>query len=187
MRSLLLPTPWRDAFRSWKRYRGGRVPPVWIYDPKTHDVEQIPHGVASDTFPCWVGDDVYFASDRKGADGVVQMNIWRYTPGSKKAPEQITKFDDFGIRNMTAGAGVLAFTMGGAIRIYDPKRKAFERLRIHVQTDGLGRLPRWKAVKGFVRNAHLSPNGKRAVFEARGEIITAPREPPRRPGWWRPS
>ncbi len=169
-------TPWSDAFRSWKRYRGGRVPPVWIYDPATHDVEQVPHGVASDTFPCWVGDDVYFASDRDSGGGNLQMNIWRYRPGSKKAPEQITDFTDFGVRNMSAGGGVLAFTVAGAIRLYDPATKSFQRLKIKVQTDGLGRLPRWQSVKGFVRGADLSPSGKRAVFEARGEIITVPRE-----------
>jgi len=169
-------TPYSDAFRSWKRYRGGRVPPVWIYDTKTQDVEQIPHVNASDTFPCWLNGDVYFASDRRGAGDVEQMNIWRYTPGSKKAPEQITRFEEFGVRNMSAGAGVLAFAVGGSIRIFDPDGKKFERLRIHVQTDGLGRLPRWQSVKGFVRDANLSPNGKRAVFEARGEIITVPKE-----------
>jgi len=169
-------TPWSDAFRTWKRYRGGRVPPVWIYDPKTHDVEQVPHGVASDTFPCWLGKDVYFASDRPSKDGTLQMNVWRYTPGSKEAPEQITRFTDFGVHGMSAGGGVLAFTVAGSIRVYDPKDKSFRKLAIKVPTDGLGRLPRWQAVKGFVRGAHLSPNGKRAVFEARGEIITIPRE-----------
>nr|MDJ0520861.1 PDZ domain-containing protein [Planctomycetota bacterium] len=169
-------TPWRDAFRTWKRYRGGRVPPVWIYDPKTHDVEQIPHVAASDTFPCWLGKDVYFASDRRDDRGVVQMNIWKYTPGSGKAPQQITRFTDFGVRNMSAGGGVLAFTVAGAIRLYDPRDKSFRKLKIKVHTDGLGRLPAWKSVKGKVRWGGLSPNGKRAVFEARGEIITVPKQ-----------
>ncbi|MDA1194556.1 MAG: PDZ domain-containing protein [Planctomycetota bacterium] len=169
-------TPISDAFRSWKRYRGGRVPPVWIYDPKTHDVEEVPHDVASDTFPCFLGKDVYFASDRKDDRGLMQMNIWRYTPGSGAAPTQITKFTDFGVRNMSAGGGVLAFTMGGAIRIYDPKDRSFTRLEIRVPSDEIARLPRWDNVRGAVRSGSLAPNGKRAVFEARGEIITMPRE-----------
>ena len=172
----IIYTPIGDAFRTWKRYRGGRVPPVWIYDPKTHEVEQVPHGVASDTMPAWLDDHVYFASDRKDDRGLMTMNIWRYKPGSGKAPEQVTKFDEFGVRSMQAGGGVLAFTMGGAIRIFDPKDGSFRRLRIKVPSDDLGRLPRWEAVRGKVRWGSISPNGKRAVFEARGEIITVPKE-----------
>ncbi|MDJ0976532.1 MAG: PDZ domain-containing protein [Planctomycetota bacterium] len=163
-------TPIWDAFRTWKRYRGGRTPPVWIYDPKTHDVEVVPHVNASDTFPCWVGKDVYFASDRTG-----QMNIFRYRPGSKQV-EQITRFKDIGVRNMTSGAGVLAFTVAGSIRIYDPATKRFQKLKIRVRTDGLMRNPSWRSARGFVRSASISPSGNRAVFEARGEIITVPRE-----------
>ena len=165
-----------DAFRTWKRYRGGRLPEVWVYDPKSHDVEVVPHERASDTFPCFLGKDVYFASDRAGPDGVVQMNMWRYTPGSGKAPERITKFTDYGIRNMSGGAGAIAFTVAGAIRLYEPATKTFKRLKIQVRTDGLGRQPRWQAVRGFVRGASIAPNGKRAVFEARGEIITLPKD-----------
>jgi len=53
-------TPVPDAFRSWKRYRGGRTTPLWIYDVQTHEVEVVPHVNASDTFPTWIGEDVYF-------------------------------------------------------------------------------------------------------------------------------
>jgi tricorn protease len=103
------------------------------------------------------------------------MNVWRYTPGSK-TPVQVTRFKEFGVRNMSAGDGVLVFTAAGAIHTYDPKAKEYRRLSIKVHADGLGRLPRWQAVKGFVRSAAIAPNGKRAAFEARGEIVTVPRE-----------
>ncbi len=163
-------TPIVDAFRTWKRYRGGRTTPVWIYDPAGHGVEEIPHVNATDTFPCWLNGDVYFASDRDG-----RMNLWRFTPGSAQ-PEQITRFPDFDVRNLASGGGVLAFEQGGAIHLYDPAKKEFTRLRITVMSDGLAALPRWQDVKGQVRNASIAPNGKRAVFEARGEIISVPRE-----------
>ncbi len=163
-------TPMNDAFRSWKRYRGGLTPPVWIYDPATHGIEQIPHVNASDTFPCWIGDDVYFASDRTN-----RMEIWKFTPGSK-APVQITKSRSFDVRSMSSGAGVLAYEQAGALHVYDPESGSSERLRITVRSDGLHSIPRWQTVRGGVRNAAISPNGKRAAFEARGEIITVPRE-----------
>ena len=51
-------TPTRDAFSSWKRYRGGRTTPIWIFDVKTQDVEVVPHVNASDSFPTWLNGQV---------------------------------------------------------------------------------------------------------------------------------
>ncbi len=163
-------TPVRDAFRSWKRYRGGRVARVWVYDPTTHDVDEVPHVGANDTFPVWLDGAVYFASDRDGT-----MNLYKWTPGAKDVVK-LTSDAEFDIRNLDAGGGLIVFERGGALHLYDPKRDATKRLRIRVRNDGLHALPRWQAVRGAVRSASISPNGKRAVFEARGEIVTVPRE-----------
>lgn len=160
-------TPLADATRTWKRYRGGRTGPVWIYDVETHDVEEIPRTNATDTQPCWIGDTVYFRSDRDN-----QNNIYAYVPGSKKV-EQITRFKDIGVRSLQSGDGLIVFTQGGAIRTYDPKTDGFEKLSITCSTDGLYRRSRWQSA-GRPRNADISPTGKRAVLEMRGEIFTVP-------------
>ncbi len=160
----------RDAFGTWKRYRGGRTPAVWIYDRATHEVEVVPHVNASDTYPTWLDGQVYFASDRDD-----QMNLYRYAPGSGSV-EQLTHFQDFDIRSLSAGGGALAFEQAGAIHLYDPDTQATERLSIEVRSDGLAARAHWKTVTGSVRGASIAPNGQRAVFEARGEIITLPRE-----------
>lgn len=162
-------TPIRDAFRSWKRYRGGRTTPLWIYDTTSHEVEVVPHARASDTFPCWLGETLYFASDRD-----LVMNVYRFTPG-QAAPEQLTHFRAFDVRNMSSGGGLVVFEQAGALHLLDPKGKV-TRLKITVPHDGLDSLPRWRGVKGNVRNASLAPNGKRVAFEARGEILSVPRE-----------
>ena len=163
-------TPIRDAFRTWKRYRGGRLSQVWVYDPKTHEVEVLPRENASDTWPCWVGDTLYFASDRKGI-----MDLYSWKPGDKEV-ESITDFDTFGLMHLSSGGGVLTFARGGALHILDPKVGEIERLRIRCPADGLQRNPKWRTARGSVRSGSISPSGKRAVFEARGEIITVPRE-----------
>jgi tricorn protease len=163
-------TPVRDAFRTWKRYRGGRTTPVWIFDFKTLEVEQIPHVNATDTFPCWLNGDVWFASDRDG-----HMNLWSYTPGSKE-PTQVSHYTDFDVRNVSAGGGAIVFEQAGAIHLYDPAVGNEVRLRITVPNDGLDARPRWEGAKGFIRGAAIAPNGKRVAFEVRGEIVTVPRE-----------
>jgi tricorn protease len=163
-------TPIADAFGTWKRYRGGRLATIWIFDRATQEVEVVPHVKASDTLPSWLGPDIYFASDR---DGV--MNLFRFTPGGR-AVEQLTHFTDFHIRSLDAAHGAVVFEQAGALHLYDPRQERATRLEIHVRTDGLESIPRWQPVKGHVREARIAPNGKRVVFEARGEIITLPRE-----------
>lgn len=166
-------TPVADAFRSWKRYRGGRTTPIWIFDLKTNDVKQVPHQRATDTFPCWLGETLYFASDR---DGV--MNLYEYQPGQKDV-KALTQSKDFDLRNMSANQGAVIYEMGGQLHVYTPKADgagSHETLAITVPNDGLSSKPRWEFVKDSIRAASLSPNGKRAVFEARGEIITVPKE-----------
>lgn len=165
-------TPFRDNFRSWKRYRGGTTPPVWIFDLRTFEVEEIPHERATDTFPQWVDGAVYFASDR-GEER--RLNLYRYRPGSGRV-ERLTDFRDFDLRNMDAGGGLLVLEQGGALHVFDPKDGSLRRLRIEVRFDDPWAAPRWVPARGQVRNGAIAPNGKRAVLEARGEIVTLPRE-----------
>lgn len=163
-------TPIADAFGTWKRYRGGRLANIWIFDRATHEVEVVPTGRFNDSVPRWLGNTVYFASDR---DGV--MNLYRFQPGSDDV-DQITAFKDYDVRNLDAGSGAVVFEQAGALHLYDPAANSATRLSIRVRTDGLASIPRWQEVKGHVRSASIAPNGKRAIFEARGEIITIPKE-----------
>lgn len=163
-------TPVRDAFRTWKRYRGGRTTPVWIFDRATLEVEEIPHVNATDTFPVWAAGDVFFASDRGGV-----MNLYRYTPGSG-APVQVTDYADFDVRNVDAGGGRVVFEQAGTLHVLDPASNTITDLEVRMHHDGLWSVPRWEAAGDMVRSADLSPNGKRVVFESRGELFTVPKE-----------
>lgn len=168
--SKIIYTPIPDAFRTWKRYRGGRTTPIWIYNTTSREVEVIPHVNASDSFPAWLAGKAYFASDR---DGV--MNLYSFTPGDTEVTK-LTNDREFDVRSVTAGGGVIAFEQGGAVHLYDPTSKSVTRLRIRCEHDGMGARPRWEDARGSIRSASIAPNGKRAAFEARGEIITVPKE-----------
>src|SRR4030095_13076187 len=93
-----------------------------------------------------------------------------------KSVEQITHYTDFDVRSIDSDGSTLAFDQGGRIHLLDAKTNAEEARKVNVPNDGLAALPRWEDAKGSVRDAAIAPNGKRAVFEARGEIITVPRE-----------
>ena len=167
--SRLAYTPISDPFYSWKRHRGGQMPPIWIYNPDTHDVTVVPSGNANNSYPSWAGGWLYFMSDRDG-----QMNLYRHNREGE--PTQITNYKTYGIRRLSGNGDTIVFTRAGAVHLYDTKTEKVTRLSIRCRTDGGFRNPQWVSVGNAARNAAISPDGKRVAVEARGEILTFPRE-----------
>jgi tricorn protease len=165
-------TPLSDRSTQWKHYRGGTHSRIWIYQRSDHAVETIPQpkGRCNDLDPQWVGDTVYFRSDRNG-----EYNLFGYDTKSKKV-RQLTKHADFPILNVGAGGGNLIYEQAGYLHLFDPDKAESKRLKVGVATDLVELRPRFVKGAKYVRNAGLSPSGARAVFEFRGEIVTVPAE-----------
>ena len=161
-------TAYYEAFWSWKRYRGGMTVPIWVLNLQTYDHVEIPHENASDTFPCWVGDSIYFLSDRNGA-----MNLFRWQLHADHV-DQVTFHTDFDIRSLTAHGDSLAYEQAGRIHIFDAKTQASAPLCISIAADLPETRPHYQKALKAIRNAGISPSGARAVFEARGDIFTVP-------------
>ena len=160
-----MASSWDDE---WRNYRGGQNRPIWIYDTKSHDVVSPPWTDSKDIDPVWVGDMVYFLSDRDWA-----MNVWSYDTKTKQLA-QVTQFADLDVKSLDAGGGVLAFEQAGYVHLYDPRTKQQKRLDITVRGDFPWLMPQWKEVANRMTNISLSPTGKRAVVEARGDIFSIP-------------
>lgn len=157
-----------EPFWSWKRYRGGEAVPIWILDLDTYDYVEIPNEGANDAFPCWIGETVYFLSDRCG-----RMNLFGYDLRAQTVA-QLTWHDDFDVRSLTAGDGILAYEQGGRIHLYDPAVQTGTPLQIQIAADLPYTRPHYEKGVSAIRCAGLSPTGVRAVFEVRGEIVTVP-------------
>lgn len=153
-----------------RNYRGGQNRPIWIVDLKTYDLVSPPWTDSKDMDPAWVGNTVYFISDR---DGVA--NIWSYDTKTKKL-EQATKFTDFDVKSLDAGAGVVVFEQAGYIHELEPKTGKQHIVDITAAGDFPWMMPRWEDVTSRMTNLALSPTGKRLAVEARGEIFTIPAE-----------
>ncbi|MEA3246997.1 MAG: protease, partial [Gemmatimonadota bacterium] len=174
----LSPDGGRVAYRmntSWdeerRNYRGGQNRPIWIVDLRTLAIESPPGWKDSKQMdPAWLGDVVYYIDD---VDGVA--NVWSYDTKAKKVA-QATHFADFDVKTLDAGAGVVVFEQGGYIHELDPKSGREHVVPITVAGDFPWMMPQWKDVSSRVTNMALSPTGKRAVVEARGEIFTIPAE-----------
>jgi tricorn protease len=167
----------RIAYRmnnSWdeerRNYRGGQNRPIWIVDLKTYDLVSPPWTDSKDVDPVWVGDAVYFISDR---DGVA--NVWAYEAKSKKL-SQVTRFTDFDVKSLGAGAGAVVFEQAGYIHELDVKSGKSRVVNITATGDFPWMMARWEDVTSRMTNIAISPTGKRVVVEARGEIFTIPAE-----------
>ncbi len=160
---------WYEA-SMWRHYRGGRTHPIRIITLADSSVEKLPWSNSNDTDPMWVGNTVYFLSDRNHT-----VNLFSYRVDTKQLT-QITKHDDFDVMNASAGSDVIVYEQGGYIHLVDIKSGQARRLNVDVNGDLPWARPQFKKVASMIRNSALSPTGIRAAFEARGEIFTVPAE-----------
>lgn len=154
----------------FKRYKGGLASDILIYDMQNKRVENITNNEFNDGKPAWAGEKVYFLSDQ-GPN--FRLNIWEYDT-SDGSMEQITQFEDFDISFLSAGPNELVFEMGGNLYLMDLGTQAYREVEIEVVSDLSNEMPREVSVSNNIRNMTASPEGKRVVFEARGELFDVP-------------
>jgi tricorn protease len=160
-------TQWQP---DWKRYKGGQTMPIWIAKLSDSSIEKLPRENSNDRYPMWIGDKVYFLSNRAGA-----VTLFAYDTKSKKVDQAINNAGlDF--KYASAGPGAIALEQFGTISLYDLKSGKTNRVQIRLANDLLSLRPRFERVGNRITNAAISPTGARAVFEARGEIVSVPAE-----------
>jgi tricorn protease len=162
--------PFLRPFGQWKRYRGGRMTPIWIANLADSSIEKLPRENSNDFNPMWFGDKVYFLSDRSGP-----VTIFSYDTASKKVT-QVVRNTGLDIKSASVGEGVIVYEQFGSIHMLDLNSGTTKQVPVRVAGDVSSVRPRFVRVSGNIRNASLSPSGARAVFEARGEILTVPVE-----------
>jgi tricorn protease len=156
----------------WRNYRGGQAMPIWIQNLQTGDLVRTPQTDKERHMdPVWVNDKVYYLSERDFAS-----NIWSYDMASKKET-QITNHKVFDVKSLDAFGGDMIYEQGGYLHLLAAGNTSATQLDIQVSGDMNFSRPRWENVSaGQLSNANVSPNGKRAIFESRGEIITVPKK-----------
>jgi tricorn protease len=158
-------------FRQWKRYTGGLAQDITIYDIKNNVVDAvIPHTDYTDTFPMWRGNTIYFTSDR-GPEH--RLNLYSYDQTSKQV-EQLTKFDEFDVMWPSLGPDAIIFENGGFLYTFDLAARQPKKLTVYVNGERDQTMKHWENAGREITDFDISPDGKRAVFAARGEVFTVP-------------
>ena len=163
--------PLAPAFLQWKKYRGGRTTKIWIGNMRDSAVEEIPRQNSNDIIPMWIGNKIYFLSDRNGRN----FTLYSYDTGTKKVAEAVAN-TGLDLKSASAGPDGIVYEQFGTINIFDPSSGRSSRINITLNGDLSQVRPRYVRAAPSISNVALSPAGARAVFEARGEIISVPAE-----------
>src|SRR5262245_48378214 len=160
---------WQNA---WKRYRGGQTRPIWLANLADSSIEaKIPRDNSNDYNPMWIGDTVYFLSDRNGP-----VTIFAFNTKSKQV-KQLVQNNGLDIKSASACPGTIVYEQFGSLNLLDLASGHDRKLNIEVVGDLTEVRPRFQKIEPRrIRSGAISPTGARAVFAARGEIVTAPAE-----------
>jgi tricorn protease len=164
--------PMSQDFRNWKRYRGGWAPDLMLFDLKTFETRNITANPANDAQPMWHDRTIYFVSDRGTNE---RNNIWAYDVARGNA-RQVTQLSDFDITFPSVGPDSIVFQAGGRLYLLDLATEKPAEVPIRVVTDETTLRTKSAKAESLIQYASVSPTGKRAVFEARGDIFTVPAE-----------
>jgi tricorn protease len=156
--------------QAWKRYRGGQTRKIWIADLADSSIVTVPRDNSNDFNPMWVGDRIYFLSDREGP-----VTLFYYDTRTKRVTRAIENHGlDF--KSASAGPGAIVYEQFGSLHLYDLDTGKAKPVPVTLTGDLQELRPHYVNVAKRLHNADVSPNGLRAVFEARGEILTVPLE-----------
>jgi tricorn protease len=155
-------------FRTWKYYKGGMADDIWIYDPSANKVENVTNNVSQDIFPMWIGDEIFFISDRD-----MVMNLFVYNTATKKT-EKVTNFADYDIKFPSTDGNVIVFEKGGFLYKFDPKTRQSTKITISLGGENPYARVEIKNVADRITAASLSPDGSRLAVTARGEVFNVP-------------
>lgn len=158
------------AFRPLRNYRGGTASPIWIADLSDSAITKVPRADSNDFNPMWVGDRVYFLSDRDGT-----TTLFAYDPASREV-KRLLDAQGNDIKSASACADAIVYDRFGSLHLFDLKSGKSRPISVRVTADLPGVRAKMEKVAKSIQHVALSPSGTRAVFEARGEILTVPAE-----------
>lgn len=154
---------------NWRRYRGGTQGKISFWDNATGSYSEVPSKREQNYFPMWVGDTVYFISDRN----LNNLNLYSYNTQNKRVT-QLTSFTDGDIRWPSTDGNKIIFERNLRIHTFNIADGKVDSLSPKVVSDQISMRKRYVNVGNQVSGISLSPSGKRVALEARGEVFSVP-------------
>ena len=155
-------------FRNWKYYRGGMADDIWIYDPQANSVVNITENPAQDIMPMWIGDEIFFISDRD-----MTMNFFVYNTKTGQT-EKVTNFTDYDVKFPSSDGKHIVFEKGGYLFTLNPQTRETKQVPVKISSDNIYARKESKHVSDKITSVSASPDGHRLAVTARGEVFNVP-------------
>jgi tricorn protease len=155
----------------WQHYRGGQTTPIWIANMADSSVVAIPRNGSNDRYPMWIGDTIYFVSDRDGS-----YALYGYDVRNRNVRELVPNHHNFDIIGASSNDGAIVYSQFDSIHVFDPRTDSQHEIPISIDADMPEVRPHWEHAGNEIVTGGISPSGVRAVFEAHGDIFTVPAE-----------
>lgn len=160
-------------FSTWKRYRGGDVADIYIYDFKEKKSQNISSNIdAGEEFPMWHNESIYFLSDN-GPEK--RMNLWKYDLKTQSRV-QLTFYKSYDVHHPSIGPSEIVFEAEGNLHLLSLKDHKIRDIKVNLINDQNLVRPSYESAEKFIAHTTISPDGNRVLVEARGEIFTLPAE-----------
>lgn len=157
-------------FRTWKYYRGGMADEVWIHDFDTHETKAITDNDAQDIFPMWIGNEIFFLSDRDRTMNLFSFNL------ETEVVEKVTNFDDYDIKFPSHHGNTIVFEKGGYLFTFNALSREVKQVPVSISNDMVYARTELKDVSGDIASVSLSPKGERVLISAHGDLFSVPAE-----------
>ncbi|MEZ4416208.1 MAG: PDZ domain-containing protein [Gemmatimonadota bacterium] len=155
----------------WRNYRGGQAQPIRVVNLSNLELTNTPWQGERHMDPTWMDGVVYYMSERDWAS-----NVWSFDPSTGQE-RQLTHHADFDVKSLDAGHGVVVYEQAGYLHELNPATGATRQLEIHAAGDQNWARARWEEVPATqLSNPQVSADGKRALFEYRGDVFSVPAE-----------
>jgi tricorn protease len=165
-------TPFGQWQPAWKQYRGGQTSRVWLADLADSHIVKIPRENSNDRNPIWIGQTVYFLSDRDGP-----VTLYAYDAAAQAVKRVVDNPRGFDISAAAGGPGGIVYSQFGALKIYDLASGQTHAVPVSISADLPQVRPHFEPVKAEqILHAAITASGKRVLIEAHGEILSAPAE-----------
>jgi len=154
----------------WKRYKGGQYTDIWLYDFKANTFKALTDYVGKNAYPMWVGDTMYFVSDR-GANGIANLFAYDFASGRV---EQVTSFAGLDVHMPSTDGKSIVFVQAGTLKVLDVATRKVRELTVECPSDRWQLAERTINPSDYIHSMGVADDGKAAVFEARGDLFVVP-------------
>lgn len=154
----------------WKHYRGGATSSVMIARlPEFLIEDAIPRDNSNDFNPMWIGDVVYFLSDRNGP-----ITLFSYNTRSRQV-SQVLESKGLDIKSAASTTDAIVYEQFGELHVLDLKLHISRALDIQLKVKSKALEPRFQKIDPTnITAIDLSPTGEHVLLATHGEIFSVP-------------